>query len=269
MPVSEKIVNHAIEHVPEHGSGSGNVMHHILDHSLFSFHIWGVEIDFTRHMLMILIAAILLFFLLKRSFRPGYGIPHGLANFFEAVIVFIRDDIIIPNMGKEGLHYAPYLFTAFFFILTCNLMGLVPGATTATGNISVTAALAVLTFFMIQFAGIRQHGVIKYFKGIIPPKLPIFVLPIIIPVEIVGMFTKHVALAIRLFANMTAGHVVIIVLLGLIGTKLSIMTFLIAPFPILAVLFASLLEILIALIQAYIFTILSAVFIGASIHQDH
>lgn len=260
---------HSAEQAAGHGGGNNNVVHHLLDQNLFSFQVFGFKVNFTKHELMMLVVAILLSVLLGLSFRKRRLVPKGVANFFEAIVVFLRDEIIMPNMGKEGLLYAPYLFTVFFFILFSNLMGLIPGAATATSNISVTTALALLTFFMVQYAGIRHHGAIHYIKGLIPPNLPILIIPIMVPVEIVGMFTKHVALAIRLFANMTAGHVVILALLGLIGAKISIQTFVIAPFPIIGVLFVSLLEILIALIQAYIFTVLSAVFIGMAIHQEH
>lgn len=268
MSFSEETV-HGTENIAGHGGGGSDVIHHLLDHKLFSFQLFGFELTFTKHMLMMLIVASLLTIVLVRSLRKPMLVRRGVANFFEAIVIFLRDEIILPNMGKEGLSYAPYLFTAFFFILFSNLMGLIPGAATATSNISVTAALALMTFFMGQIAGIRHHGAIRYFKGLIPPNLPKLIIPIMVPVEIVGMCTKHVALAIRLFANMTAGHVVILALVGLIGTKVTILTFLIAPFPILGVLFVSLLEILIALIQAYIFTILSAVFIGMAIHQEH
>lgn len=260
---------HGAEHIADHSGGGSDVIHHLLDQNLVSFQLFGLELAFTKHMLMMLIVASLLTILLVRSFRKPQLVQRGVANLFEAIVVFLRNEIILPYMGKEGLYHAPYLLTAFFFILFTNLMGLIPGAATATSNISVTAGLALMTFFMGQYAGIRRHGAIHYFKGLIPPNLPKLIIPIMIPVEIIGMCTKHVALAIRLFANMTAGHVVILALVGLIGTRVTILTFLVAPFPIVGVLFVSLLEILIAFIQAYIFTILSAVFIGMAIHQEH
>jgi F-type H+-transporting ATPase subunit a len=171
-----------------------------------------------------------------------------------------------PYLGHHSHQYAPYLLTAFFFVLLCNLFGLVPLAATATGNISVTAALALLTFCMVQIAGIKNHGLVGYFKGLIPPGLPIFILPIMVPVEIISLLTKHFALAIRLFANMVAGHVVIFALLLIIFT---FKYWAVGVVTLGGILFVGLLEVLIALIQAYIFTILSAVFIGLAVHQDH
>jgi F-type H+-transporting ATPase subunit a len=137
---------------------------------------------------------------------------------------------------------------------------------TATGNISVTAALAILTFILVQFSSIRENGLQGYIKSFVPPGLPGFVIPIIFFVEILGMITKHFALAIRLFANMVAGHLVIFTVLALI---FMFKNYLITPFPIFGIIFLSLLEILIALIQAYIFTILSAVFIGLAVKPHH
>jgi F-type H+-transporting ATPase subunit a len=139
-------------------------------------------------------------------------------------------------------------------------------AATATGNISVTAGMALLTLLLVQISSIRKNGFLGYLKGFIPPGLPWFVMPIIFVVEILGMLTKHFALAIRLFANMIAGHLVIFTIMGLIFMFKNLF---ISPFPVLGILFVSLLEILIALIQAYIFTILSAVFIGAAVNPHH
>jgi len=169
-------------------------------------------------------------------------------------------------LGHDSLKYAPYLLTAFFFILTCNLLGLVPMGATATGNISVTAGLAVVTFFFVQFYGIQKSGFKGYIKSFVPPKLPGFVVPIIFGIEVLGMFTKHIALSVRLFANMLSGHLVIFTILGLIFL---FKNFFISPLPILAIVFLSILEILIAFIQAYIFTILSAVFIGMTVNPHH
>jgi len=258
----------AIEHVAEHGaSGSDFIMHHILDQPLLKLPtVFGVDLSITKHVLMMWIAAALLIVAFTLAFRTRRLVPKGLANALEALVLYLRDDLIIPNLGEEGRRYAPYLLTAFFFILLCNLLGLVPFGATATGNISVTVGLALLTFVMVQASGIRKHGLIGYFKHFIPPGLPFFVIPIMVPVEIISMLTKHFALAIRLFANMIGGHITILSLMSIIFL---FKNWLIAPFPLAIILFSSLLEILIALIQAYVFTILSAVFIGMSISEEH
>ena len=246
--------------------GADFIMHHITDHPLVKLELFGIDVSITKHVVMMWIAAAVLIVVLTSIFRKPNLVPRGLANFFEFIIEYLEKEVMKPYLGHHSHYYAPYLLTAFFFVLVCNLFGLVPLAATATGNISVTAAMALLTFCMVQFAGIKSHGLVGYFKGLIPPGLPIFILPIMVPVEIISLFTKHFALAIRLFANMIAGHVVIFALLLIIFTFKN-------PFVGVAtlggILFVALLEVLIALIQAYIFTILSAVFIGLAIHQDH
>lgn len=246
--------------------GSEFIMHHITDQVLIKIQLFGFDLSITKHILMMWIVAAILVFILSWLFRKPKLVPSGLANLFESIIVYLEEEVMRPYLGSQSRRYAPYLLTAFFFILLCNLLGLVPGAATATGDISVTAALALLTFMMVQFAGIRNHGFVGYCKGLIPPGLPIFILPIMVPVEIVSLFTKHFALAIRLFANMVAGHVVISALLLIIFTFKS---WIVGGITLGGILFVSLLEVLIALIQAFIFTILSSVFIGMAVHQDH
>ena len=160
------------------------------------------------------------------------------------------------------------LALAFFFVLLAGLFGLVPYSSTVTGNIAVTAALAGISFIAIQFGGIRSNGFFGYFKGLIPSGMPKWLLIIIIPLEILGLFTKPFALCIRLFANMIAGHVVVLSLIGLIFI-FKAFVFAVAPVSVGFVLFIYLLEILIVLIQAYIFTMLTALFIGMAVHQEH
>jgi F-type H+-transporting ATPase subunit a len=192
----------------------------------------------------------------------------------EATVQFIRDEIAMPNLGEKMTRgFMPFLCTVFFFILTCNLLGLIPFAATATGNISVTAALAVMTFILIQAAGIKANGIggyLKHLTGGVHPAMWI----IMVPVEFLGLFTKPFALCVRLYANMTAGHVVITSLICLIfvfgkGGEAPVAGFGIAPVSVAFSLFVYLLEILVAFLQAYIFTLLSAVFIGISAHSEH
>jgi F-type H+-transporting ATPase subunit a len=184
----------------------------------------------------------------------------------EAIVVFLRDEVVLPSMGEAGTRYLPFLLTVFFFILFCNLLGLVPYAATATGNVTVTAALAIIALAMIQWGGIKEHGLLHHMQNLIPPGIPAWLLPIMIPVEIMGQFTKPFALCIRLFANMTAGHIVILSFLGLIFVFES---FLISPVSVAFALFISLLELFIAFLQAYIFTMLTALFMGMTIHPEH
>ena len=256
------------EHGEQHGSGGMNefIMHHVKDHVIIPLHIGNFDISITKHVVMLWVASAILILVTALLFRNRTLVPKGAANMIEGIVVYLKTTIIDPNLGEESYRYAPYLLTAFFFILTCNLLGLVPFGATATGNISVTATLALLTFFFVQFANIRKNGLVGYFKSFVPPGLPKLMVPLIFMVEVLGMMTKHLALAIRLFANMFAGHLVIFTIMGLIFLFKNI---LISPFPILGILFVSLLEVLIAMIQAYIFTILSAVFIGMSVSSHH
>ncbi|MFQ5602156.1 MAG: F0F1 ATP synthase subunit A [bacterium] len=251
------------EHEP---LGADFIMHHITDHVIFKIQLFGFDLSITKHIVMLWITSALLIVTLTILFRKPKLIPKGLANFFEFLVVYLEEEVMRPYLGSHSRKYAPYLLTAFFFILISNLMGLVPMAATATGNISVTAALALLTFSMVQIAGVRNHGLFGYIKGLIPPGLPFPLLFIMVPVEFISLFTKHFALAIRLFANMVAGHVVIFALLLIVFT---FKNWFVGFATLGGILFVSLLEILIALIQAYIFTILSSVFIGMAIHQEH
>ena len=237
-----------------------------------------VDFSITRHLLFALLAiAILCFILIPMAGKYKRGIgrteaPRGKTmNMMETLILYIRDEVARPNLGEKTDKYLPYLLTIFFFILTCNLLGLVPFGATATANISTTAVLAVFTFIVTQFAGTKDY----WMHVFNPPGIPWFVKPIMVPIEFLGLFIKPFALAIRLFANMTAGHLVILNLIGLIfairvilgdgaawGTSI--------PSYLLTV-FIYGLEVLVAFIQAYVFTILSALFIGMATaeHEHH
>lgn len=236
----------------------------------------SVVIDFsmTRHLMFAIFASLLLILAFSRlagRYKRGVGretAPKGIwQNLLETLIVFVRDDIAKPNLGDKYVKFLPFLLTVFFFILLCNLLGLVPFGATATSNLMITTVLATFTFFLTQINGSKDHWKHVFW----PPGVPVLVKPILIPVEIMGLFTKPIALAIRLFANMTAGHLVILSLIGLIFTFNSLfgagMAYAVSPVSIAFALFVALLEILIAFIQAYIFTILSALFIGMAIAE--
>jgi len=253
----------------EHGAEANVgevILHHVLDAKVLSINILGIDLSITKHVLMMWIAAALVIFVFRYAFREQRAVPNGVANLLEAIIVFLRDEVVLPNMGEEGRHYLPYLLTVFFFILFCNLLGLIPFAATATGNVSVTAALAIISLIMIQVGGIREHGLKHHLQNFIPHGLPVWLLPIMIPVEIMGQFTKPFALCIRLFANMTAGHIVILSFLSMIFILKSLF---VSPISVFFALFISLLELFVAFLQAYIFTMLTSLFIGMSIHPQH
>lgn len=233
------------------------------------FTIFGIQVNLSisLHVVMLWIASLLIILAFWFSFRKPRPVPRGLAAMLESLVLFVRDEIAIPNLGeKNGKNMTPFLCTLFFFILVLNLMGLIPLFSTATSNISVTAGLAIVTFLLTQLYGMKENGVIGYLKSLVPHGVPVFLLPIMIPIEILGLFTKPFALAVRLFANMTAGHTVIYALLGLIAV---LATLFVSPISVSFALFINLMELLIAFIQAYIFTVLSALFIGMAMHPEH
>lgn len=230
-----------------------------------TLHIGGFDLPITRHTVMMWFAAALLVAILVPTARRKDTIPRGLRNFFEVFLVFLRDNIALPQMGHKATLFLPFLATVFFFILCCNLLGLVPFGATATGNISVTASLAAISFLTIHLSGIWKHGPAHYARSIVPP-VPIFLYPVMLFIEIAGHLTKPFALAIRLFANMLGGHIVLLVVFSFIFTFKNLG---IAGVSVCAAVALSLLEILVAFIQAYIFTFLTAAFIGAAISDGH
>ena len=209
--------------------GGDWIMHHIMDGNVLDFkpffeiklpvlHIGGFDLAITKHTVFMWLVALILIFVL-RSAAGQYKkslVPRGVTNALEIFIIFVRDEIAKSTIGKGYEYFLPYLLTAFFFILVSNFLGLLPYSATVTSNVSVTAVLATISFVVIQFGGMRKNGVFGYFKGLMPHGIPILLLPIIAVVEIIGLFTKPFALAIRLFANMTAGHIVIYALISLI-----------------------------------------------------
>ena len=283
MPVSnmvDSLITAADSVQTTSGNDSGWILHHIMDsreldfEPFFTIHIpqfptlFGLDITPTKHVFFMWLTALLLvilFYIVARSYKKSL-VPKGITNVCEVMILFVRDEIVKPTLGEGYEKFVPYLLTLFFFILFGNLLGLIPYSSTFTSNIAVTATLAIFSFFAIQIGGIRQNGFFSYVKGLVPKGIPSWMLIIMIPVEILSLFTKPFALAIRLFANMIAGHIVILSMLGLI---FFIGTYFVAPASVLFAIFIYLLEILVALIQAYIFTILTSLFIGMAVHQEH
>lgn len=245
--------------------------HHILDHPFkVLFSVGNVPVTFSKHLLMMWIVSFILIlvflFVRARSFKR-------LQIFIETVILFIRDEIVLPAMGESGKKYLHYFLTLFFFILFSNLIGLIPGGATPTGNIAVTSTLALCTFFLIHIAGIREQGLTHYVKSIVPSGLPLWLVPLMFPIELIGFVTRTFALAIRLFMNMIAGHIVILAFLGLIfifalkNFWIGLMT---APLSVAMSLFIYFLELIIVVpLQAFIFTFLTALFVGSAMHPEH
>ena len=237
----------------------------------WNVHLFGREVDMgpTEHVVFLFLSAVVVALLLILTARAHarhmheVGRPKGFAAGLEGVILYLRNDIYMPVLGHGGGKYVPFCMTLFFFIAFCNLFGLVPYGSTPTGNIAVTATLAAVTFVMVEVAGIRALGK-GYIKTIVywPHDMhwltKSLLTLVMTPVELIGKFTKPFALTIRLFANMIAGHVIILSLIGLIFMFNAWVA--IGAIPM--ALFIMLLEILVAFIQAFIFSLLAAVFIG-------
>lgn len=231
--------------------------------------IAGITFDFTitKHVFFLLLSALVLVLIAVSAARQNKKnlVPRGLGNLMEVFVVFMRDEVVLPNMGKAGLRYMPYVLSTFFFILIMNLVGLIPYGASATSNVSVTAGLAVIAFIMIQLAAIRAQGLKHYLAHLTGGVHPVL-WPIMIPIEVLGLFTKPFALCIRLFANMTGGHIVILSLIGLIFLFRS---WTIAPVPVIFVLGINMLELFVAFLQAYVFTMLTSLFMGLGIQAAH
>ncbi|TAK54762.1 MAG: ATP synthase F0 subunit A [Bacteroidetes bacterium] len=273
---------HAAAQTGGHGEAEGNLftqlLHHLKDSHEIEYpgghlelphfapiHIGELTIDLsiTKHVLFMWVAAIILGTIVISAARKNSRslIPKGIGNLIEVFVQFIRDDVALPNMGKSGLKYMPYLLTTFFFILTMNLLGLIPYGASATGNISVTLALAVIAFVMIQVSAVKAQGFGHYLAHL-TGGVHWMLWPIMVPIEILGLFTKPFALCIRLYANMTGGHIVIVSMIGLIFLFKS---YLIAPASIGFVAAINMLELFVAFLQAYIFTMLTSLFMGLGI----
>ena len=278
-----EVATTAAEHAPAGGEFNvgEHIMHHILDSDTIEvpftsyeihlphLHVGKYDLSITRNVVMMWIACAILLALFVTAGRRAKkgGVPKGMTNALEAMVLYVRNEIARKTIDPHYAdRYVGYLCTAFFFILACNLLGMIPGLSTPTSSISVTATLAFLTFVISQGGGIRNYGLFGHFKNLVPHGLPVAILPVILVVEIISMLARPFALAIRSFANMTAGHVVIVSLISLIFVlKSAAVAGMSVPFA----LFVYTLEILVAFLQAFIFTMLSSLFIGLAVHPSH
>ena len=253
----------------EEGDNKGSIVS-LKDDGTVDEESFLLDLSITKSVVGLLFSVIIglwLFLSLGRSYKKtGISHPKGIQSFLEPIVLFVRDDIAISNLGEHKYEkYMPYLLTVFFFILLNNLMGLIPfpppfGAN-VTGNIAVTMVLALCTFFITQFSGSKS-----YWRHVFAtPGVPVWLLPVMIPVEIIGHFSKPFALMIRLFANITAGHIIVLSLVCLIFIFKSLG---VAPVSIAFVIFMDCLELLVAFLQAYVFTLLSALFISLAIKEE-
>jgi F-type H+-transporting ATPase subunit a len=246
-----------------------------------NWQLFGIDFSPTKHLVFMVFAAVLVFLTIRvagrqvqRRHREGKA-PSGFGGAIEALVLFVRNDVAIPNIGHNGARFAPYILTLFFFILYSNLLGLIPFGATPTGNLAVTGALALTAFATIEISGLVTLGPKGYLKTIVfvPPGMTglgaVAMALLMTPIEIIGKLVKPFALCLRLFANMTAGHFVILALLGLIfifaAAGPAIVGF-VTVGAVVFTLFMMLLELLVAFLQAYIFALLTSVFIGMMQH---
>ncbi len=243
----------------------------------------GVDLSPTRNVVFMLVAAVLVWATLylagralTRQRAQGSGAPHGLANMVETVVLFVRNDVAIASIGhKNGAKFAPYILTLFWFILYCNLLGLVPYGEKPTGSFMVTGALALTALLTIEVSGFVALGPKGYLKTIVftPPGTKgiaaVLLTAIMTPIEIIGKMVKPFALMLRLFANMSAGHFVMLSLLSLIFLfgNIRYLRWAVAGGSVLFVLFMMAIELLVAFIQAYVFALLTSTFIGLMQHE--
>ena len=254
------------------------LLHHVGNSNEIDILIWkihfpefpvffGIDLSITKHVVMVWIAAALVFLVFNYGFKWSSLVPKGkITGFFEPIVIFVRDEIVYTNFGKEAKALVPFFLTVFFFILFMNLIGLVPLMSAATSNVSVTASLAMVSFFLIHGIGITRHGFFRHWRNFVPQGVPLWIAPLILPLEIIGTIGRSFALCIRLFASMTAGHMVILAFLGLIIVLQNVFISLFS-IPLALLIFG--LEIFFAFLQAYIFTFLSALFISLTYHGSH
>lgn len=264
----------------------GEIGSHVSDAT--AFHLpFGVQIplpkvygfQITKFMVLELVVALLMmaiFIPLARRLRTGEPLRGLLGNMLEAILVFLRDEVTRPAIGRHDAdRFLPYIWTLFFFILFCNLMGMLPWAGSPTGSLAVTAVLALATLVVVIGAGMWKYGPVKFWTGMVPHmELPgvmaIFLMPMLMGIEIAGLFIRHAVLAVRLLANMFAGHLVLAVIVGFIGAAAETYLVLwlgVTAGSVLGATALSLLELFVAFLQAYIFAFLSALFIGMAVHQ--
>ncbi len=269
----------------EHAEGGSEAMKEVLEHEVVNtpyIHvaplpkiplpqfapvtIAGITIDFsiTRHLVYLWIASILTVLLMWIAARQNRKrkVPRGWGNLVESVVQFIRDEIAQPILGDKYLKYMPILLSFFFLISFLNVLGLVPFGALATANISVTGGLTIVSFCVTQIAGVRAHGPFGYLFGLVPKGIPAVLWPLMFVIELIGIGTKFFALCIRLFANMLSGGLVIGAFYGLIFGLHSLA---VAPLSLAFLLFMMLLKLFISLLQAYIFTILTAFFVAIAV----
>lgn len=239
--------------------------HHILDHNL-GITLFGIHLPVSTHSLFMLGMSIVLLILIPLIWHSKARL---LKTALEGFVLFVRDDIVIPNLGEDGRKFVPFFCSMLIFLLFANYIGMLPWSKTITANISITAGLALVSFLFIVGLSVKENGPVGFLKTFVPGGVPAWLIPLMFPLEIISLLIRIFVLAVRLFANMTAGHIILIGLFSFIfimGEK-SLAFGYGTSAPVLGMtLFVSILELLVAAIQAYVFTLLTAIFAGLQKH---
>ncbi len=250
---------------------SSDPLGHVLDHDL----MWLTSnMQITKHVLFLMLSAVLcmlIFPMVAGKITGGAASGSRFIGLFEVILIYIRDEMAKPFLGEDTRKFLPLIWTFFFLVLFCNVLGLIPGSATATGNINVTAGLALISFCVYHAVGIQRNGFIKYMKANLLVG-PAYLWPLMIPIELLGHIIKPSALAIRLFANMVGGHIMLAVILGfagIISAESLLMGTTITLISVVSCVALTFLELLVAFIQAYIFAFLTTVFLSLAIHPEH
>lgn len=261
------------------------IQHHLLDHTYTAWELAGYTLYVTKHTVVMWIVSGLMLLLVigvGRWYRGNPVAPKGLLmNSLESFVLYVRDELVYPIMGREvGRDYLSFTLTLFLFILGCNFLGLVPTikfggwviypSATATGNVWISGGLAVFVLAMGVIFGIQEHGFIGYLAGFVPEGIPWWLIPLMWPIEVVGTLIRHAILAVRLLANMMAGHAILFGILGTAALFVGMLPSLAAGYaaalaPVLLGLLIYALEFLVALIQAYVFTLLSVIYLDMQV----
>jgi F-type H+-transporting ATPase subunit a len=231
--------------------------------------VWGIDLSITNEVLLLWLAGGLTFVVVALACRRPEPVPRGaFANCFEAIIAFIDQSVIREGIGEGGAAWAPFLLTLFFFILFANLFGLVPlpsHVQAMTANINVPCALAAITFGITVVVSVVRHGIPGFLKKFVPTGIPGWIVPFVVPIEIVSWLARPVSLAIRLFANMMAGHALVLVFIGLAAS----LVWFAKPLPFVGAVLMSVFELFVASVQAFIFTLLSGIYIKDALESSH
>jgi F-type H+-transporting ATPase subunit a len=252
-----------------------NLMEHLQPHVVIPLKIGNIDISITNAVISMWVACVLVFLTLTLAGRIGRLIPRGLQNLMESLVNFVKQSLIHEILGEEGMSWFPFIATLFFFILFCNLLGLIPKMFTATSNINVTASLAAVVFICTQGAGIAKHGLMGYGKTFIPKGMPRgimgkILIGFMIIVEMISQLARPFSLAVRLFANMTAGHMVILVFLSMIFMFQGVFAkIFVTPMSVVMAVVMMAFEIFVSLLQAFIFAILASIYISLAVHPEH